>query len=61
MTDVKETKLESGPVFVTVPHSKIIIHLVEKVDEDTLDEMADTVTDLLDEDGFVYSKVDYVE
>jgi len=57
----EENKPELSPVFVTVPHSKIIIHLLEKVDEDTLDEMADTVTDLLDEDGFTYSKVDYVE
>lgn len=53
---------EEQNIHLVKPHSKIIIHLMEKVDdEDTLDLMADQVTDLLDEDGFEYSKVDYVE
>jgi len=46
---------------IVKPHSKIVIHLMEKVEEEALDEMADNVTDLLDEDEFPYSKVDYVE
>lgn len=46
---------------IVKPHSKIVIHLMEKIEEETLDALADDVTDLLDEEEFPYSKVDYVE